>query len=100
MKKDRRKTNKRTLDGMIMLFFMVLFLGVFSVCAVRQAHEYKQLKQEEMKILVAIQAEKEKNIEYQNNKKYYTSDAYIEKVAREQLGLVKPNEVLYINRGK
>lgn len=100
MKSDRQKTKKRTLDGTIMLFFMVLFLSVFSVCVVRQVRTYSVLKQEEAKILVAIQTEKDKNQEYQNNKRYFTSDAYVEKVAREQLGLIKPNEVLYINRKK
>ena len=28
------------------------------------------------------------------------SDAYIEQIAREQLGMVKSNEILYINRGE
>ena len=31
---------------------------------------------------------------------YYNSDVYIEQMAREYLGMVKPNEVLYINRGE
>ena len=33
-------------------------------------------------------------------KEYYNSDAYVEKVARQQLGLVVPNEVLYVNNSK
>ena len=49
---------------------------------------------------LAILAEKEKQQEFEARREYYTSDAYIEQIAREQLGMVKSNEILYINRGE
>ena len=47
-----------------------------------------------------MKEEKEKQQEFEARREYYTSDAYIERIAREQLGMVKSNEILYINRGE
>ena len=47
-----------------------------------------------------IEAEKEKQLNFETRKEYYTGDVYIEQVAREQLGMVKPNEIIYINRSE
>ena len=44
-----------------------------------------------------IEEEQKKNAEYIREKEYYNSDAYVEKIARQQLGLVMPNEILYVN---
>lgn len=41
--------------------------------------------------------EKEQNEKYQEQLTYMRSDENIEKIAREQLGMVKPNEIMYIN---
>ncbi len=65
-----------------------------------QARAVEQIKQEQMVITSQIQEEEEKGLEFENRKAYYSSDSYIEQIAKEQLGMVKPNEVLYINRGK
>lgn len=65
-----------------------------------QARTFEQIKQQQMILSSQIQAQEEKKLEFENRKEYYNSDGYIEQIAREQLGLVKPNEVLYINRGK
>ena len=44
---------------------------------------------------------KQKLVEYYNNKnESIDTDAYIESVAREKLGLVKPYEVVYIDSNK
>ena len=37
-----------------------------------------------------IEEEKQKKEEYNNQMEYYSTDEYIEKIAREQLGLVMP----------
>lgn len=41
--------------------------------------------------------ETEQNEKYQEQLTYMRSDENIEKIAREQLGMVKPNEIMYIN---
>lgn len=72
-------------------------MGFSIVC---QAKTYEQIKQERMAVASQIQGEQNKELEYENRKEYYNSDSYIEQIAREQLGMIKPNEVLYINRGQ
>ena len=51
-------------------------------------------------VVAQVKEEKEKQQEFEARREYYTSDAYIEQIAREQLGMVKSNEILYINRGE
>ncbi len=101
MKKDTNAIKKRRpFDKTIVLFFMVLFFIAVSVGIASQLKVYGQYKQEAEEILIQIQQEQEKNAEYLREKEYYNSDDYIEKVARQQLGLVMPNEVLYVNNAK
>lgn len=80
----------------------VLFVFVFAVCIgiTKQAVYYKELQQEQASVLAQIEKEKEKQAGFENRKEYYHSDAYIEQIAREQLGMIKPNEILYINRSE
>ena len=42
-----------------------------------------------------IEEEKQKKEEYNNQMEYYSTDEYIEKIAREQLGLVMPDEIVF-----
>ncbi|NDO46627.1 septum formation initiator family protein [Clostridium sp. MD294] len=91
---------RRPFDRTIVLFFMVLFFIAISVGIASQLSMYGKYKQEAEEILVQIQQEQQKNAEYIREKEYYNSDAYIEKVARQQLGLVMPNEILYVNNSK
>ncbi len=53
-----------------------------------------------MAVTAQIQEEQEKELELKDRKEYYNSDSYIEQIAKEQLGMIKPNEVLYINRSQ
>ena len=42
-----------------------------------------------------IADEKERTVEIDNLKSYMNTDAYAEEVARERLGLVKPDEIVF-----
>ena len=88
---------KRPFDRTIILFFMVLFFVAVLVGIGSQLKLYGQYKQEAEDILSQIEEEQKKNAEYIREKEYYNSDAYVEKIARQQLGLVTPNEILYVN---
>ncbi len=65
-----------------------------------QANRYQELLEEKAALQNEIDAEQERKIEFEKRQDYYNSDVYIEQMAREYLGMVKPNEVLYINRGE
>ena len=49
---------------------------------------------------IEIEEEQEKQLNFETRREFYHSDTYIEQVAREQLGMVKPNEIIYINRSE
>ncbi|WP_352399698.1 septum formation initiator family protein [Anaerotignum sp.] len=88
------------MDKIFIRVFLSVFICAVGVGVVSQAKAYDQIKQERMEIASQIKQEQEKQLEFEKRKEYYNSDSYIEQIAREQLGMVKPNEVLYINRGQ
>ncbi|MBQ6554361.1 MAG: septum formation initiator family protein [Firmicutes bacterium] len=60
-------------------------------------YEYKsQLAQAKKEQQQAV----DKNLSLMYEITYQDTDAYIEKVARERLNLVKPNEIVYIDENK
>ncbi len=93
----KKQTKKRGLAMKLALFgfFVIVGFGVGE-----QYLEYRQLCAQYDSLQVQIAQEQEKSLEYENKKEYYNSDSYIEQVAREKLGLVKSNEILYINRNE
>lgn len=100
MKRQQEHRKKKPLDRVFILCFMVFFFGVVSISVAQQMLEYHKLKVEDEKVLAQIKEEQEKNLQYKNDREYYNSDEYIEQTARDQLGMVKSNEILYVDRSK
>ena len=99
---EQKKKNKKSkrISGLFLRVFLFVFVAAVAVGIGRQAVYYQELQAEAASVSAKIQEEENKQQEFEARREYYTSDAYIEQVAREQLGMVKPNEVLYINRGE
>lgn len=98
---QRRKQKKQQKSyGLFLKGFLFVFVVAVSVGIAKQAVYYKEIQQEQEMVLAQIEEEKEKQAGFENRKEYYHSDAYIEQAAREQLGMIKPNEILYINRSE
>ena len=80
----------------VMLVFVILFLISLYVKAA-DLYEYKsqlaQARREQQQVI-------DKNLSLMYEISYQDTDAYIEKVARERLNLVKPNEIVYIDENK
>ena len=55
------------------------------------------IKQEKIKYSALLKQEQEKNRSLKEKQKNLDSDEYYENIARENLGLLKSNEILYIN---
>ncbi|MDD4844215.1 MAG: cell division protein FtsL [Anaerotignum sp.] len=96
----KRGRKIRRADKIFIRIFLTVFICAVGFSIVCQARAFEQIKQEQMVITSQIQEEEEKGLEFENRKEYYNSDSYIEQIARQQLGMVKPSEVLYINRSK
>ena len=97
-KKKNKKSKK--ISGLFLRVFVLVFVVAVAVGIGRQAARYQEVKDETASVAAQVKEEKEKQQDFDARREYYTSDAYIEQIAREQLGMVKSNEILYINRGE
>ena len=97
----RNKIKKeKSILNFIIFIFIFLFISAVLINYIYQKNIYNELVEVENQIIQQINEETEKNIKYKSEKDYYKSDAYIEKVAREQLGLIKSDELIIINRAE
>lgn len=76
-------------------FWLIIGLLVFGYAAVSYTTgflEIWRLRQEIQRVELEIAATKTRNEQLRHELAYLQSDEYIEKVAREELGLVRPGE--------
>lgn len=64
----------------------------FGFSAAQRALEVQTLNQEAAQVRAEIEALKDENAELRKQIEYARSDAFVEKVAREELNLVKPGD--------
>jgi len=74
------------------VFLISYFTYIFTI----QEIEYRKYQAEKQSYLEQIDMAKQKTEEYKKYAEYVKSDAYIEKVAREKLSMVRPEEKIYI----
>lgn len=89
------KKGKATV-GIFILLVIFLYL---SYIAVNQQGLIYAKNQELSKLEEKIAEEKKINEELKKQSKMIESDEYIEKIAREKLGMVKKNERVYVDIG-
>ena len=78
-------------------FILAVFLiSYFSYIFTIQEIEYRKYLTEKNSYLEQIELARHKTEEYKSYAEYVKSDAYIEKVAREKLSMVRPEEKIYI----
>ena len=100
MEQKKRIRKSRKPSSLFLRMFLLVFVVTVSVGIGKQAIRYQELQEELSVVTAEIEAEQEKQLNFETRKEYYNSDSYIEQVAREQLGMVKPNEIIYINRSE
>ena len=100
MEKKKRNRRPRKLSSVLLRGFLFVFVMMITVGIGKQAIRYQEVQEELAVVTAEIEAEQEKQLDFDSRKEYYNSDTYIEQVAREQLGMVKPNEIIYINRSE
>ena len=82
----------------VMIMGGLLFLGV-SIIYMQYSYTI-QLNKENENILSQIDDQNKLTEKIKNEKDYQNSDEYVEKIAREQLSLVKPDEILFFDLNK
>lgn len=90
------KKGKGTL-GILILLFIFLYL---SYIAVNQQRIIFDKNLELSRLEEKIAEEKTVNEELKKESEIIQDDEYIEKIAREKLGMVKKNERIYVDIGK
>ena len=98
-KRKRTKKSRKASTLFVRVFLLVFVCAVFAGVG-QKFIRYQQVQEELAVVTAKIEEEQEKQMDFETRREYYTSDTYIEQVAREQLGMVKPNEIIYINRSE
>ena len=78
------------ISGVIVILSLVIFIHG-STLQVRN----KEYKAQEAELLAQIEDEKQRSEEIEELRKYVGTDEHIESVAKEKLGLVHENEILF-----
>lgn len=101
MGKAKTKTKKEKSFTSIMVFcFMLIFITAVCANLVAQGRNLRALKEEKNVLAQKLDDANNENIQLKSQQEYYTSDVYIEKIAREQLGLIMPDEMVFKNRSE
>lgn len=79
-----------SISGVVLL--LVIVLGVASISLQEKNQNYKA---QEVELEEQIQAEIAREEEINELEAYVGSDKYVEDVAKEKLGLINPNEILF-----
>ena len=100
LKKNRKKRpgsglqkHKRSIVAITAVIILLCGMVIAHGMALKKSNDAYKVQEEELQ--TQIDAEKERSEEINKLKKYVGTDEYIEEVAREKLGLVKENEILF-----
>ena len=93
-KQENRKTSGRRLDWFVVL--MVGIVGYFSYMMVSQHFYLNSVNQHYDAAQHRLQSAQQENDALQQEKAQLNDPAYIEKIAREELGMTRQGEMPYI----
>ena len=94
-KKKKRTVNYNRLGLLAITAVVLLFLGGLYLGSMRLEQRLQMYEAKKEKLTQEIAEEKERTAEIDSLKTYMKTDAYAEEVAREKLGLVKPDEIVF-----
>jgi len=95
--KKNKKTKPSRFKNFLFVMFWLLILGSFTVLIVEQANGYNRLHSDMTRIRQQIDAEEAIANDLNNQIHFFDNDAHIERLARERLGMVRPDELLFRN---
>ncbi len=100
LKKHKNRRKKRAVNynrlGLLAITAVVLlFLGGLYMNSLKLEKRLQVYDDKIESLGQRIADEKERTVEIDNLKSYMNTDAYAEEVARERLGLVKPDEIVF-----
>lgn len=79
---------------------MAVMIIIFSIAIIQQYIISLDLKKQETALLTEISKEEAIGNSLKNQQENHDDPEFIEKVAREKLNMVKPNEIVFIDKNK
>ncbi len=79
---------------------VISMLAVFGAGMASSLSTNRELVASKAELEESVKEEKQRKSELSMEGDYYKSDEYYEKIAREKLGLVMPNEITFIDQNK
>ncbi|SEF79865.1 Septum formation initiator [Caloramator fervidus] len=86
----------KKIEKLFYLFFLIFFLSIF----IKQQAIMFRLKKDYRHYSQQLEKVKFINAQLKEELKQVQKDSYIETLAREKLGLIKPGEILFIDKNK
>lgn len=96
--KTQRVKGKFVSWRLLLALVVIVSLGVAISTYLRQDKEFKRLILEAEELKLQLDNALRENKEIQELNALVGSSEYIERVARDQLGLVRPDEIIFIHR--
>jgi cell division protein FtsB len=93
----REKGGARRISSFLYLSFWLLITVMFTGLLIIQARQYNAYQAELERAVAELESEKAAYNELLDQMIYYDSNAYIEQLARDQLGYVRPDEIVFVN---
>jgi len=88
---------KNKISLTLYVIFWALILIMFSGLIVTQAGQYNELRATLDRINEDVAREQAIYNDLNHQLQFFDSDAYIEALARERLGMIRPNEIVFRN---
>ena len=95
--KRNSKLKRRTTRWYFYIPFWLLIIGMFSALTVMQMSRFEgyQLQLDRLAAELAREVQAGEDLRYRQA--FYASDAYIEQLARERLGFIRQDEIVFQN---
>ena len=92
------KTNKRRKARMYLYIpFWLLIIGMFAGLIAIQLGSYSEYRRELDRLTAELRQEQRIGENLRYRQAFYESDAYIEQLAREMLGFIRQDEIIFRN---
>lgn len=91
-----RKQRRSSILGMVIVFLLVLLIGVSLWNGKRSLSKQNHDYQEQIAVLEQqIEAQKQRETELNEYKKYIQTKKFVEKIAKDKFGLLYPDEIMF-----